>query len=388
MGAAASPSRRREAPPASGALASAPLTIADLVLIRVVSAPATRADLQRDLLALAPPMHPPTAAGTAFRQAAESAIRALADRGSLIELKGRLHATESGRADATRLIGVVSAHSADWNDARAAALATALGFAKPTASTLKTFQRDDGVAAAVLQHHFDLGSSRLMAAADLRAALAVVALERAFGGGIKSGLGKRSSLPGKASRVLASQLFARPRDFSSDAKLIAALAAEIVGARDATAEGLTIAALRQLMRSEPGALADPPIASRPRRVTHEADVVRLPSAAEATTERRVPGTLGMTEFAGAVVDAARPVSRGWPGNRKAFISLVWQAIRDARPDWGLTEDAFKGMLAEAHRAGNIALVGADLKDRCDLKELEDSRVSYKNTVWHFVRVED
>ncbi len=46
------------------------------------------------------------------------------------------------------------------------------------------------------------------------------------------------------------------------------------------------------------------------------------------------------------------------------------------------------MLAEAHRSGILVLAGADLKDKCDLKELEDSKILYKNTVWHFVRVED
>jgi hypothetical protein len=96
----------------------------------------------------------------------------------------------------------------------------------------------------------------------------------------------------------------------------------------------------------------------------------------------------MTEFCHAVVEAARPVAEGWPGNRKAFISLVWKAIRNARPDWGLSEIAFKGMLAEAHRSGRLELATADLKDGRDLKSLEDSKILYKNTVWHFVRVQD
>jgi hypothetical protein len=89
-----------------------------------------------------------------------------------------------------------------------------------------------------------------------------------------------------------------------------------------------------------------------------------------------------------VLDAARPVSEGWPGNRKAFISRIWRAIRNTRPDWELSEIAFKSMLAEAHRAGTLQLTTADLKDKCDLKELDDSKILYKNTVWHFVRVED
>jgi hypothetical protein len=96
----------------------------------------------------------------------------------------------------------------------------------------------------------------------------------------------------------------------------------------------------------------------------------------------------MVEFSHAVVSAARPVSEGWPGNRKAFISLVWKAIRSTHPEWELSEIAFKSMLAEAHRSGHVVLAGADLKDKCDQKALEESKVLYKNTVWHFVRVED
>ncbi len=97
---------------------------------------------------------------------------------------------------------------------------------------------------------------------------------------------------------------------------------------------------------------------------------------------------GMSEFASAVIDAARPISEGWPGNRKAFISRVWQTIRVARREWELTEIAFKSMLAEAHRSGQLVLATADLKDKSSLRDLEDSKILYKNTVWHFVRVED
>ena len=46
------------------------------------------------------------------------------------------------------------------------------------------------------------------------------------------------------------------------------------------------------------------------------------------------------------------------------------------------------MLAEAHRLGAIVLANADLKDKKSIKDLESSAVPYKNTVWHFVRVED
>ena len=46
------------------------------------------------------------------------------------------------------------------------------------------------------------------------------------------------------------------------------------------------------------------------------------------------------------------------------------------------------MLVETHRLGLIVLVNADLKDKAKLATVEASAVSYKNTVWHYVRVEE
>ena len=46
------------------------------------------------------------------------------------------------------------------------------------------------------------------------------------------------------------------------------------------------------------------------------------------------------------------------------------------------------MLTEAHRTGLVMLANADLKDKKALKDLQDSAVVYKNTVWHYVRAAD
>jgi hypothetical protein len=222
---------------------------------------------------------------------------------------------------------------------------------------------------------------------DLRAALAVIALERAFGNKIKTGLAKGSGLPGKTARLLAGQLLRKPREFSSDGKLIQALAAEAAGAQAEGLEPLRLALLRKLTtpadaEGVAAARESPAASDEPDAPRADNDAAPLPAN---------PPSMGppdMTEFASAVLDAARPVSQGWPGNRKAFISQVWQAIRIARRDWDLTEIAFKTMLAEGHRMGQLVLATADLKDKSARKELEDSKILYKNTVWHFVRVED
>lgn len=370
--------------------ASMRLSINDLVLLRIAAGSATRADLQRDLAALVAPRTP----GTQFRRAAELAIGGLIARHLASETRSRLSATPAGEKTAATLLAPLTSDIASWPAVKTALLLRALGLETATASITKALGRREGLAALVLQNHFDLATSKVMSPTTLRAELAVVALERAFGNKIKTGLGKGSGLPAKAGRVLAGQLLKQPREITSDGKLIVALAAEILSSKDPSIDGLSLALLRRLTEApEAFPAAKPePAEKKPLKPAAKA----APSPANDAAPLQQPPELAkapairpdMLEFSSAVVSAARPVSQGWPGNRKAFISLVWNAIRNTRPEWELTEIAFKSMLAEAHRTGHVVLAGADLKDKCDLKELEDSKILYKNTVWHFVRVED
>lgn len=368
------------------------VSINDLVLLRATAASATRAELQRDLAALVAPKIP----GTAFRRAAELAIGQHVARHLLTEHRGRLTATDAGQRAAEALLvptkPAAAAGLTDWPSVRTALVVRALGLKMATPAILKALNRPEGLAALLLQRHFELNVDKVLSPTTLRSELAVVALERAFGNKIKTGLGKGSGLPGKAGRILAGQLFKQPREIATDGKLVLALAAEITNAPDTSLEGLTLATLRRLTQAPSTAAA---IAALDQRLPkpsptpdNDASPLPPPAADAAPPQMRAALRPDMSEFASAVVSAARPVSEGWPGNRKAFISLVWNAIRNTRPEWELSEIAFKGMLAEAHRTGYVVLAGADLKDKCDLKELEDSKILYKNTVWHFVRVED
>ncbi len=359
------------------------LSIADLVLLRVTAGGATRADLQRDLAALVAPR----VSGTQFRRAAELAIGGHAGRNLVTETRGRLSATASGTVAATAFVVPGRLASGPWPEVRDALVLKGAGIV-PNSSTPRALQRVESLAALVLQRHFGLSTTRVLSPTDLRSALAIVALERAFGNKIKTGLGKGSGLPAKAGRLLAAQLCKAPREYSSDGKLILALAGDVASTQDLTLEGLKLALLRKLTNVSE---ADASEAAVPRRaraqpIKPDNDATPLPETGAPPPSVAVPPD--MSEFCSAVLAAARPISEGWPGNRKAFISLVWRAIRHGRPDWGLSEIAFKGMLAEAHRCGRIELVGADLKDGRDPKILEDSRILYKNTIWHFVRVED
>ena len=359
-----------------------PLTIADLVLVRVAMGGATRADLQRDLAAFFAPQVP----GTAFRRGAELAIGNYTAQGLISDLKGKLTVTPGGLRSAEGLIAPIPVAKTTWETLRNhALLMRALGLAHSSAPLVKAIDRPDGLAALVLQQHFGLALMRALSHNDLRAELAVIALERAFGNKIKTGLGKGSGLAGNTARLLAGQLFAKPREFSSDGKLVRALAAEVAGAANDTDEALRLAVLRRLTGPAGGTSEDdadeasPPVSRAPKAANDAAPLSSTPPKMAAPS---------MSEFASAVIDAARPISEGWPGNRKAFISRVWQTIRIARREWELTEIAFKSMLAEAHRSGQLVLATADLKDKTSLKDLEDSKILYKNTVWHFVRVED
>ncbi|WP_045837417.1 hypothetical protein [Hyphomicrobium sp. 99] len=369
------------------------LGVRDLLLLRIAIGGATRADLQRDVA----PLLTPRISGTEFRQAAELALSTLAGSQLITEAKGRLTASAKGLRAAEGLLTSSRSFPETWADVKTALVLAALG-ANDSPAVRKAIQRAEGLAALVLQHHFGKSTSRVLSPADLRAELAIVALERAFGNKIKTGLGKGAGLPAKPGRLLAGQLFKHPREIASDGKLIVGLACEIAGCREPSLPALELALLRALMvpKDEGAAVAAPPARARaepPQRRPVRAPAPkpandRAPLSEKQPSLFEVVSPPDMPEFCRAVVDAARPVAEGWPGNRKAFISLVWKAIRNARPDWGLSEIAFKGMLAEAHRSGQLELATADLKDGRDLKSLEDSKILYKNTVWHFVRVQD
>ena len=361
------------------------LSISDLVLIRIAAGGATRAELQRDLTALLAPK----ISGTQFRRAAELSIGQLAGQNLISESKGKLTATAAGERSAESILGGGRVAHGTWIEIRNIHfVGLALGLNPEIAAIAKALERLDGLAALILQTHYSIPLTRVLSATDLRAALAVIALEKAFGNKIKTGLGKGSGLPGKTARVLAAQLLKKPREIAGDGKLVMTLAAEVAGAHGETLEALRLAVLRRLVNiplpargKNAGAAGD-----------DDAPPVEMPDAANDVAPLEAPppkmAPPDMSEFVSSVLEAARPVSEGWPGNKKAFISRVWQAIRAARREWELTEIAFKSMLAEAHRCGQLVLATADLKDKSSLKDLEESKILYKNTVWHFVRVED
>jgi len=159
---------------------------------------------------------------------------------------------------------------------------------------------------------------------------------------------------------------------------------------------LRLALLRRLATSLLGATVPVPLPAATGGAGVRPTVRESPAAAPTPANDAEPAALsapvssrpGIEDFAREVKAAAERSAEGWPGNRKAFISRVWQAIRASWTEWHLSEIEFKCMLAEAHRAGQIVLANADLKDKRSIADIEASAISYKNTVWHYIRVEE
>jgi hypothetical protein len=373
-------SKYAQALPAGGV---APSVIDELILARIAcSGGTTRAQLVRDL----GPLLAPKLSTTQWKTAADTALARLMMSAKIRGARGRLRLTEQGEAVVSGYFGEKEAHARTWSDQRDVRLvAKALSVDASKPALRMALARPDGLSALVVQHAFGLSMRQALSPSKLRAALALVALERAFGDNVKEGLGNGSALSAKAGRVLAGQLLQKPRELPTDTRLISALCADQAGAARFDPDTLRLSVLRKLASSE--APNTPPSNTKPAlRAVRESE----PPAPKILTPQpeETPQRPGLAQFSAGVLNAARTRAEGWPGARKAFISRVWDAIRSSHPEWGLSEIDFKDMLAGAHRAGQLVLSGADLKNKQNIKEFEDSAILYKNTVWHYVRVED
>lgn len=358
--------------------------LGELVLLRVAAENgATRADMVRDLAPLTSHRLSPSE----LRNGVDLALPRLQADALVSMHRGRYRLTDAGNEAVAERVGARKLPSG-WpaiRDARLVAMALQLS-ADP--AILKALSRPDGLRALILQKAFNVRGKRVLGSSRLRMALAVVALERAFGNKIKSGLDAGRGLSVKASRLLAGQLARRPRDFGTDTRLIAALAAEVVGASQSDPASLRQAVLRKYVSERLGGVQEvqvPPLraveAAEPK---PKLQAVASQKAAPRPSAAARPDLAGFTR---AVLKHADAIADGWPGNRKAFIAPVWRAVAAAEVGWGLSEIEFKSMLVEAHRTGHLVLGSADIKNKETLKDVQDSAIAYKNTVWHFIRVE-
>lgn len=352
----------------------------DFVLARIAPAGgATRGDVARDLAPFATHRLSPSE----FRSEVDLSLAAAVDRGYATSSRGRYQLTPAGEAVALDLLGGRTLPK-DWPEIRDVRLpARALGLSSDGPQRYRALSRPDGLRAAVLQQAYKIKGKRTLSSARLRAALAGVALERAFGNRIKGDIAAGEGLSARAGRLLAAQLASRPRDFGTDSRLIAVLAAEAAGAVQNDLPALRLAVLRNaISRRLPQPNAPKTVAAA------------QPATAPLVEPRPAPGRRppaasrpDLKGFADTVLAVAEPFAEGWPGNRKTLIVHVWDALQDAHPEWGLNEIEFKAMLTEAHRTGHIVLANADLKSKSNAREIQASAITFKNTVWHFVRIE-
>ena len=217
---------------------------AQLILVRVgADGGATRAELASDLA----PLFTHKLSPQDFRRLAEKETAALVAAGLVAETKNRLSLTAAGETAFARFFSQKAYEARPWHELRDLTLiAKGLGCEKEASARLKPLLRVEGLRSLIVQKAFGLPTRKNQPPTRQRAQLAVVALERAFGNRIKAGFGKGSALSSKAGRLLAGQLSRTPRSFSTDAKLIAALAAEHVGAVETDLDALRIAILRGL----------------------------------------------------------------------------------------------------------------------------------------------
>ena len=265
--------------------------------------------------------------------------------------------------------------------------------------------KPDGLRIAILETSFSLRVKGVPTAGRIREALAAASLRRAFGNKSTTELAGKLGLSAKASRLLAAQLSRKPRDFGTDSRLIATLAAECVGASSTDPEAVRLALLRRYFAApaksasakspaskRPAVVAPMPVQPPPRAPAGSAEPVpqaRAPVLQPPPQPKSAPtsGRPDLNGFATEVRRQAASAAHGWSGDRKAYISHVWRNVSVQHPGWNLSEIEFKCMLAEAHRSGHIALVNADLKDKSNIKDVQDSAVVYRNAVFHLIRVD-
>ena len=223
----------------------------------------------------------------------------------------------------------------------------------------------DGLRRLLLERSFGLKLRGEEGLAGIRDMLAKHALRKGTVAGDLAVSGRLLTAPQR--RAQAATLINGRAKPDTDHRLIARIAAEQVASHNTSPAALRMQLLRSYMAGD-----------------RFVSAVRQKTAAVRT--QQPPFELG--EFLNEVRNFARQCAQGWSGNRRALISRVFPRLVDAPPDWGLDVGRFKMLLAEAHKAGRLHLVHADLRDKKLLDDLTASAVAYHNMIMHFIRVED
>ncbi|TMQ11239.1 MAG: hypothetical protein E6J90_22500 [Deltaproteobacteria bacterium] len=198
-------------------------------------------------------------------------------------------------------------------------------------------------------------------------------------------LGTDAGPPERLVRVLAAREVGAPRPelrALRDALVRGWLAGRVPGpaSDDASRAAATVRGAAQVARGDDGATeaAQPAGTSGGRSMS---------AGGAARDDGGNPGPVDVIDpaaFAGEVVRAAAATTEGWFGDRKVFVSAVWDQLR-REPRWsGLALAEFKARLLAAHRAGALTLARADLVAAMDPALVAASEIAADGASFHFL----
>ncbi len=286
--------------------------------------------------------------------------------------KDRFVAQNDGLKSVLDFLNLKTLPTKDWKEFKAVYLiAKALELKSRSSKTLKPLKMAEGIRAAIVKKYFNLPlKAEIPGAVQIRNALALHTIGEAFEAPKESKFSGNSRVPEKLALFLASRKLHRPREVETSSQLLTLLAAEAVGSLQADPSALRLALIRKLVnRSE-------------KTKVNKDESLLLKSYDLPKT------SMDLVKFSGIVHKLAKTRAKGWSGNKRAYISHVWDCIKNEKTDLKLDEHAFKSMLTDAHRAGHLTLAIADLRDKENITDIQNSVTRYKNTEWHFIRVED
>ena len=322
----------------------------------------TEVQLRKDLHPIV--MHQVSA--TEWRTVLGQIIVRLVDCGLMRPVRANAYmCTENSQARILEFLQISRLPKLAWHEIRDGYLtALALNLA-PNGKLAVRLLSAEGLRAAIIIDHFNLPYDIATASLEqIRVGLATVAEQRGLTSGIRTTPIHEKNLSHKEAVMMGAKLLKSRHVVESDGELFACLAAELVGAMNESASELRQMLFRQLISARESS-------ELPKRIT---------PILEAPPE--------LSEFTCEVKTIAANSAVGWPGNKRAFISHVWRDLKAKFPHWNLDREGFKEMILNAQRAGLLRLTIADLRDKSNVEDVAESRIAYKNSEWHFIRVEE
>ncbi len=300
-----------------------------------------------------------------WRRTLDDAMMALAAKDHVALHHQHFHATSKGHRWRDERFGWRVPAGANWPELRDVHLlghALKIGRDRRAKDVLAT---GEGLRRLILERRLGVKLRGKESLAGIRDVLARLALRQGSVSGDLAISGHLLTAPERLAQA-ATLIKGRAKP-DNDHRLIARIAAEQVGSPNTSPAALRMQLLRTYMAG-----------GRP----------LVDVRAKATVARAPQPVFELGEFLTEVRNFARECAQGWSGNRRALISRVFPRLVDAHPEWGLDVGRFKTLLAEAHKAGRLNLVHADLRDKKLLDDLAASAVAYHNMTMHFIRVED